>query len=226
MLYSVLEEFVSSVSAQDAETGFLTAGYSGSFPQIGGMRLRYNPNNPKDEKIESISLIAGNEDLDRNDDTTKLIIASNDYVMGLDELANLPMIAEGSGLTEAVISYVNLLTENGTEPLDIPVSMGRIAAVAHTPDNYTYTAHISLLNAGSLSDGDTVAVYVDGEPYDKAGTVRGGLLDVELPDGPHAIKLFPEQEEVYVNNYSGNGIIDVYGDLQLGYPQLEYNPVG
>lgn len=226
MLYSVLEEFVSSVNAQDAETGLLTAEYSGSFPQIGGMRLRYNPNNPKDEKIESISLIAGNEDLDRNDDTTKLILASNDYVLELDELKNIPMIAEGSGLTEAVIAYINSLTENGAEPLEIPVSMGRIAAVAHTPDNYTYTAHISLLNADSLSDGDTVAVYVDGEPYNKAGTFSGGLLDVELPDGPHAIKLSPEQEEVYVNNYSGNGIIDVYGDLKIGYPELEYNNAG
>ncbi len=254
-LYEALEGYISSVkynqssgeneeigvTAQDTETGFLTASYEGSFPQIGGMRIRYNPNNPVGGKIESITL--ENEDktaLEKDDDTTKLILASHDYIIGTED-----MIAEGSGLTETVTAYIKSLTENGTKPLDLPVTLGRITTTAHTPDNYTYTAHITLTNANSLEAGSEVPVYVDGEPYDKAAVVtdevinipgkdEGGneivketvnvrTLNIELPDGPHAIKLFPEQEEVYVNNYSGNGILYTYNGLTLKYPELEYD---
>ncbi len=247
-LYSALEGYISSekngtpigVTAQDEETGFLTATYEGSFPQIGGMRICYDPNKPVGEKIEVVSLIAGNENLNRDDDTTKLILASHDYIIGAEY-----MIAEGSGLTETVTAYINSLTENGTKPLELPVTMGRIITTAHTPDNYTYTAHITLTNASSLAAGSEVPVYVDGKPYDKAAVVNDEeikipgkdddgneivketlnvrTLNIELPDGPHAIKLFPEQEEVYVNNYSGNGILYTYNGLTLKYPELEYD---
>ncbi len=223
VLYTALESYVSSVTAQDAVTGFLTANYSGSFPQIGGMRISYDPNKPTGEKIESITL--ENEDktaLEKDDTMTKLIFVSNDYVTEQEAFAEIPMIAEGSGLVEAVIAYINSLTENGEKPLDIPVVYGRITTTAHDPENYTYTAHISLTNAASLTDGSEVAVYVDGEMYEKKGTFNGGVLDIVLPDGPHAIKLYEDQQEAYVNNYSGNGILDVYGSLILGYPELEY----
>ncbi len=256
-LYSVLEGYISSekngtpigVTAQDPETGFLTSSYEGSFPQIGGMRICYDPNKPVGEKIEVVSLIAGNTDLDKNDDTTKLILASHDYIIGAED-----MIAEGSGLTETVTAYINSMTEGGTKPLELPVTMGRIITTAHNPDNYTYTAHITLTNADALAAGSELAVYVDGEAYDKAAvvndeeikipgkdedgneivkeTVKTKTIQIELPDGPHAIKLYPEQEEVYVNNYSGNGILYTYNGLTLKYPELEYsadkaaNPVG
>ena len=247
-LYSALEGYISSekngtpigVTAQDDETGFLTATYEGSFPQIGGMRICYDPNKPVGEKIEVISLIAGNTDLDKNDDTTELILASHDYIIGAED-----MIAEGSGLTETVTAYINSMTEGGTKPLEFPVTLGRIITTAHNPDNYTYTAHITLTNASSLAADSEVPVYVDGEAYDKAAVVKDEeikipgkdengneivkemlnvrTLNIELPDGPHAIKLFPEQEEVYVNNYSGNGILYTYNGLTLKYPELEYD---
>ncbi len=221
ILYAVLEDCLSAVTAQDKETGFLTSGYSGSFPQVGGMRISYDPNKPAGSKIESITLIDSGKALSRNDNATKLIVASNDYVIEQGALGDIHMTAEGSGLTEVVIDYINALTANGAKPLEIPTSTGRIVTTAHNVD-YTYTAHISLLNAGALKNGAEVNIYVDGSPYDKAGVVNNGVLDVKLPDGPHAVKLYPEQNEVYVNNYSGNGIIDVYGSLTLGYPELEY----
>ncbi len=239
-LYTMLEGYVSSVTAQDAETGFLTASYSGSFPQIGGMRFRYDPNKPEGEKIEIVSLIQGNTDLDRNDTSTKLILASHDYIIDVKD-----MIAEGSGLVETVIAYINSLTENGKKPLEMPVTMGRISAIAHDPDNYTYTAHIALKGADMLKEGDEIEVYVDGERYDKTGVIKDEqitqttedqdgneaaenkvrTLQIELPDGPHAIKLYADQEEAYVNNYSGNGILYEYNGLTLGYPELEYNAI-
>ncbi len=245
-LYAALEGYISSekngkpvgVTAQNEETGFLTASYEGSFPQIGGMRIRYNPNNPTGGKIESVSLIAGNTDLDKNDDTTKLILASHDYIIGAEY-----MIAEGSGLVEALTDYIKSLTNNGEDVLTMPVWERRIVTTAHSSDDYNYTAHITLTNADALNDGDTLAVYVDGEAYGKPGIVKDETvtfdkkdengqqvtetvnlrsLQIELPDGPHAVKLFPEQEEVYVNNYSGNGILYEYNGLILKYPELEY----
>ncbi|MCH5185694.1 MAG: bifunctional metallophosphatase/5'-nucleotidase [Oscillospiraceae bacterium] len=241
ILYNALEKYTFSVTAQDAETGFLTSGYNGAFPQVGGMKFTYDPNKPINEKIVSVSLISDGTVLDRNDNNTKLIFVSNDYVTEQPPFEETAMIAEGSGLTEAVIDYINVLTENGTKPLEIPITSGRITTSAHDPNGYSYTAHISLTNADNLNDGDTVAVYVDGAPYEKAGTVRSEVieaedkskgtiekihlkvLDVELPDGPHAIKLFPEQEEMYVNNYSGNGIFYEYNGLILKYPELAYD---
>lgn len=220
-LYTALEGYVSSVTAQDPDTGFLTAGYSGSFPQIGGMRLRYDPNNPEGEKIEIISLLSGNTDLDRNDTETKLILVSHDYLIDTKD-----MIAEGSGLVETVIAYINDLTENGTKTLELPVTMGRISTTAHNPDNYTYTAHITLKNApADMENGSEIGIYLDGEMSDiKAKYNKAeGVLDVTLPDGAHAVKLYENQAEVYVNNYSGNGLQRTYGSVNLGYPELEYN---
>lgn len=226
VLYELLEGFISSVTAQDVETGFLTASYSGSFPQIGGMRMLYDPNRPKGEKITHLFLLDGNTELKRDDAETKLILVSNDYVIEQGVLAEIPMIAEGSGLTEAVFDYLNVFTKDGTEPLDVPVTLGRIVTDgAYRPGAAEYTAHIQLTGADSLTDGERISFYMDGNLYQKAGIVRdGGILDVTLPDGPHAVKLYPEQQEVYVNNYSGNGILNVYGDLTLGYPELAYNP--
>lgn len=220
ILYKALEGYLSSVTAQDKDTGFLTASYSGSFPQIGGMSVSYDPNKPEGEKITGIKL-AGGAELDKNDGETKLILASNDYVIEQGEFKDIPLIAEGSGLTEAVIDYINTLTNNGEKPLAVPTTSGRITAGGdYSPKNYT--AHITLLNADGLKDGDTVKFYIDGAEYPDAGVVNGGVLDITIPDGPHAVKLYPDQHEVYVNNYSGNGVLDVYGTLKLGYPQLEY----
>ena len=219
VLYAALENYVSSISAQDSETGALTASYDGSFPQIGGMRFSYNPNNSIGEKIISVSLIEGDIELNRKDTTTKIVLASNDYVIEQGAFTDIPVIAEGSGLAEVVIDYINTLTENGTKILEMPVTTGRISAIAHNADGYTYTAHITLTNADGLNDDDTIPVYVDGEIYDKAGVYNDGVLNIELMDGPHAIKLSDKQEEAYVNNYSGNGVI--WG-LSLKYPELEY----
>lgn len=217
VLYAALESFVSSVTAQDPETGFLTAGYSGSFPQIGGMRFVYDPNAKEGEKLTELRL-ADDTLLDRADTDTRLILVSNDYVIGNALFADCPFVAEGRGLTETVMGYVDTLTENGEKPLSLPMTQGRIKTVNHDP-NRTYTAHIALT-------GDTppasVTVIVDGTAL-VTGSVTDGLLELTLPDGPHAIRLTLDQAEAYVNNYSGNGIVDEYNGLTLGWPELAYS---
>ncbi len=216
-LYAALESFVSSVTAQDTETGFLTAGYSGSFPQIGGMRFVYDPNAKEGEKLTELRLEDGTP-LDRTDTDTRLILVSNDYVIGNALFADCPFVAEGRGLTETVMGYLDTLTEHGEKPLEFPITQGRIRTVNHDPSR-TYTAHIALT-------GDTpptsLTVIVDGTAL-VTGSVTDGLLELTLPDGPHAIRLTRDQAEVYVNNYSGNGIVDEYNGLTLGWPELAYS---
>ncbi len=220
ILFTALEGYLSSVTAQDPETGFLTAGYSGSFPQIGGMSVRYDPNKEVGEKIGGITLADGTE-LDKNDADTKIILASNDYVIEQGEFKNIPLIAEGSGLAEAVIAHINTLTNNGEKPLAVPTTSGRITTDgAYKPKDYT--AHITPLSGDDLKDGDTVDFYIDGKLSPVPGVVKDGLIDITVPDGAHSVKLYPDQNEVFVNNYSGNGVLDVYGSLNLGYPRLEY----
>ncbi len=217
VLYTALESFVSSVTAQDKETGFLTASYSGSFPQIGGMSFVYDPNAEKGAKVTSVTLKDGTA-LDRGDDTTKIILVSNDYVIGNAAFADCPSVAEGSGLTESVLAYIAELTDNGAKPLELPVTEGRIKTV-NNDENRKYTARFSIKGEGVPA---TLTAIIDGKDTAE-GAVTDGILALELPDGPHAVKLYADQQEVYVNNYSGNGTLEDYGDLHLGWPELEYS---
>lgn len=217
VLYSALESFVSSVTAQDKESGFLTASYSGSFPQIGGMSFVYDPNAETGSKLTSLTLSDGTA-LDRGDDKTKIILVSNDYVIGNAAFANCPAVAEGSGLTETVLAHIDSLTAGGTKPLELPVTEGRIKTV-NNDENRKYTARFAIKGNGVPAE---LTAIVDGKD-NVSGKVTDGVLELELPDGPHAVKLYPDQQEVYVNNYSGNGTLEDYGSLHLGWPELEYS---
>ncbi len=220
-LYTGLESFVSSIVKQTAETGFLepkNANYSGSFPQLGGMSLTFDPNAETGSKVSAVYLEGSDKPLGRDDAETKLVLVSNDYVMGSDGMfKDCPDIAEGGGLTEAVLAYVNELTENGAKPLDIPISEGRIKTAAHDPER-TYSAHISVTGENLPA---SLTAIVDGSEK-VVGSVTDGVLELELPDGPHAVKLYENQREVYVNNYSGNGLINEYMGFALGWPELAY----
>lgn len=216
VLYAALDSFVSSVTAQDKETGFLTASYSGSFPQIGGMSFVYDPN-AKDAKVTSVTLKDGTV-LNRDDTSTRLILVSNDYVIANKAFTGCPAVAEGSGLTESVLAYIAELTANGTKPLELPVTEGRINTV-NNDENRKYTARIEI--KGNNVPAELTAI-IDGK--DKVtGKVTDGILDLQLSDGPHAVKLYDSQQEIYVNNYSGNGTLEDYGTLHLGWPELEYS---
>ncbi len=221
-LYTGLESFVSSIEKQNAETGFIepkNANYSGSFPQIGGMSFVYDPNAETGAKINAVYLDGSDTALDRDDAETKLVLVSNDYVMGSDGMfKDCPDIAEGGGLTEAVLAYVNELTNNGAKPLELPISDRRIITAADKPER-TYSAHIAVTGENVP---DTLTAIVDGNEK-IAGKVADGVLEMELADGPHAVKLYEGQQEVYVNNYSGNGVINEYMGFSLGWPELEYN---
>ncbi len=216
VLYTALESFVSSVTAQDKESGFLTASYSGSFPQIGGMSFVYDPNAETGAKLVSVTLADGTV-LDRGDASTGIILVSNDYVIGNAAFADCPAVAEGSGLTETVLAYIDDMTDGGTRPLELPVTEGRIKTV-NNDESRTYTARVAIKGDGVPA---ALTAIVDGKDR-VTGNVTDGVLALELSDGPHAVKLYDGQQEVYVNNYSGNGTLEDYGSLHLGWPELEY----
>lgn len=221
VLYAVLEGSVSSVTSQDKDTGFMKAGYSGSFLQIGGMRFEYDPNAEAGNKVKAVYIDGQTEALDRNDTSTKLVIGSNDYVIGSGVLKDIPIEGEGSGLYEAVTAYLAYITENGSKPVSIPVTTGRIKTVGeYVPKDYD--AHIRIKNADSTpaAEGTKTDVYVDGVKTE--GTIGAeGILTITVADGPHSIKLYPDQPEIYVNNYSGAGVIESYETWNGGYPVLQ-----
>ncbi len=221
VLYAVLEGGVSSVNSQDKDTGFMNAAYSGSFLQIGGMRFEYDPNGETGNKVKAIYIDGQTEMLDRNDTSSNIVLGSNDYVIGSGALENIPISGEGSGLNEAVTSYIAHITENGTKPISMPVTTGRIKTVGdYVPKDYT--AHVRIKNAdgSTAAEGTNTDVYVDGTKTE--GIIGAdGVLDIPVSDGPHSIKLYPEQAEIYVNNYSGAGVIESFGTWNGGYPVLQ-----
>lgn len=219
-LYDIMELSVSSVTAQDSETGMLTAEYSGGFLQIGGMSIIYDPSKTEN-KVISITLDVSDAALDRSDTTTKLLLASNDYLIagGNDYkmLGDLKTLGEGGGLDSMLIDYIMYLTDNDTKPLDLPVTDGRIRTVRE-PADYTATLHITDASGNPASE-QNITYYVDGE--ENSGTTDSeGLLKITVSDGPHAVKLSAEQEEVYINNYSGAGLVEIEGSYPVYYPTL------
>lgn len=219
-LYAIMEHSVSSVTAQDSETGMLTAEYDGGFLQIGGMRIVYDPS-AADSKVISITLDGSDTPLDRNDSDTKLILASNDYLIaGGNEysmLSELKTLGEGGGLDSMLTDYIIYLTDNGTKPLEVPVYEGRIKTIREPAE---YLATIRITDAGGTPvAGKEVTYFVDGKE-ESAATDENGLLRITVTDGPHAVKLYSDQEEVYINNLSGAGLVEIEGSYPVYYPEL------
>ncbi len=221
VLYEVMEASVSSVSSQDKETGFMNAAYSGSFMQIGGMRLEYDPNGKEGSKVVAIYLDGSAEPLDRNDKNTNIILASNDYVAGTGVLGDIPELGEGNGLMETVMDYIAYITDNGTKPVEMPVVTGRIKTVGdYVPKDYTAHVRVQKKDGTPEETGKKINIYIDGVKTD-AVVGEDGVLEFTVSDGPHSVKLFESQPEVYVNNYSGAGVIESFGTWNAGYPVLQ-----
>ena len=70
-------------------------------------------------------------------------------------------------------------------------------------------------------EGTEVEIYIDGVKNDgKLKVGADGLVEFTVSDGPHAVKLSESGAEGYVNNYSGAGIIESFGEWEGGYPKV------
>lgn len=118
ILYEVMEVSGTALDGQDKETGMLLQQTnSGGFLQISGFTTVFNPDGEEGQKVVSITLDGQTEPLDREDTTTEIMMASNNYIMsgGNDYtmLADLPKYGEAGGELETVQTYLESCMKDG-----------------------------------------------------------------------------------------------------------------
>ena len=224
ILYQILEQSVYSITGQSSETGMLEGEPFGGFLQVSGIRFSYSPSAETGSKVTAVYLTDSDTPLDRQDTSTRLILVSNNYIMSggsdYDMLASLPLIGEIGGELETIENYVDTQISSGTVPLEFPMSQDRITIDGDlSPD--TFTATIIVTKEGVPAADTEVSYYLDGtsEPI-FASTDSEGKLIIEIPKGPHALTLSKDQPQVYLNNYTGAGIINI--EDERVYPSVEY----
>lgn len=220
ILFGLLENSVSAIYGQDKETGLLTADANGGFLQVSGIRFTYDPEKEQGEKVLSVVLEATGEELDRTDEKTRILFVSNNFIMsgGNDYtvLAELPMVGEIGGELETVENYFLKITEGKELPMQ--TVQGRITIEGgYVPKDYK--AYISIVNADGTTAANTpVTYYVDQEEAKEGVTDEEGMLSIVVSDGPHCVSLMEKQKPVYINNYTGAGIVE---NEYRGFPVLE-----
>lgn len=210
ILYQALENGVSRITGQNAQTGLLS-GADGRFPQISGIRFEYNPSKPANEKILTVYLDGAATPLDRNDDSTTLILATNDFEIsggdGYSMFAGLKSVGEGGVLDQVMANYIKELTSKSNGEFYQPITTGRIKAVGlyqGTP----YTAKISI---GSAYANKRVNYRVDNGPVRSAFADAAGTFAISgLAAGPHGVRV-GDADDILVNNYT----FDVTGTTVL-----------
>ena len=218
ILFQVMEHSLSNVTAQDEETGMLSGVYGGGFLQVSGIQVRYNPNAPEDAKILEMKLDDGTV-LSRDDTDTPMILVSNNYIMSggndYDMLKDLDLLGEIGGELETIESYINGLTNHGADPLSLPCTFDRIIPQSSYSGN-EYTASVRmLLPTGDAAPNKAVSVCIDNKTTKTLYTDKSGILKITVPAGPHGVQIDNSQEQLYINNYTGSGIIE---DGQSSYP--------
>ncbi|MBQ8300645.1 MAG: 5'-nucleotidase C-terminal domain-containing protein, partial [Clostridia bacterium] len=218
VIYEMLEHSVASINSQDKETGLINAEMSGGFLQVGGMSFEYNPNDEDGSKVIAVYLDGSEKALGKTDESTKIVLASNDYIIaggdGYDMLGSLKKLGEGRGLAEILMDYIKDTT------VSYPVTNNRIRPVSEYKAK-DYTANMYVKNPDSTPLKNKEITYsVDGVE-NKGKTNTDGILAVTVSDGPHTVSL--GTESVYINNYSGTGIIEVEGDYPIPYPTIIIN---
>ncbi|MBC5647634.1 5'-nucleotidase C-terminal domain-containing protein [Christensenella tenuis] len=212
VLYEILEVSVSSITGQDSSTGLLSGQPNGGFLQVSGIRFTYDPSAQAGRKVKEVYLEESGTPLQKDDTTTQMMLVSNNFVMngGNDYtvLASLPLVGEIGGELETVEAYVLSQTEGGQKPLAADSTEGRIVPESgYTPGNYTITARVQN-GGGSPAANLPVSYYLDGEGPVWTQTDENGVLSVTVPDGPHGLALSKTQKQVYLNNYSGAGMVE------------------
>lgn len=212
ILYEVMEVSGTALDGQDPETGMLLQqDNSGGFLQISGFTVVYDPDGEAGERVASITLDGETQPLDRTDTETEIILASNNYIMngGSDYtmLGELPGYGEAGGELETVQAYLERCLEEGT--LQEYAGTGnriRMRGEGYEPGEYTASVLITDEAGNPLAEQKLTYRTDGGEPREGV-TDENGILQISLPDGGHGIRLTDSQQEIYIDNYSGFGII-------------------
>ena len=211
ILYEVMEVSGTALDGQDKETGMLLQQTnSGGFLQISGFTTVFNPDGEEGQKVVSITLDGQTEPLDREDTTTEIMMASNNYIMsgGNDYtmLADLPKYGEAGGELETVQTYLESCMKDGV----LQGYAGTGNRIQMRGDGYEpkdYTASILIADqSGEPLAGQELSYRVDGGQRQNGITDENGILQITLSDGAHGVRLADTQQEIYVDIYSGFGI--------------------
>ena len=192
ILYAMMEVSGVCLDGQDEETGMLLqTNNSGGFLQIGGFTVVYDATRPAGEgHVLSITLDGETQPLDREDDTRKIMLASNNYILGggsdYTMLADLPKEAELGGELEAVQDYLEACIADGSIA-DYARPQGRIVMRGgYTPAEYT--ARIRILDGDSPAAAGTQVTYIadGGRPggYHKLSSGLGFVVSYDTRDVP------------------------------------------
>lgn len=224
VLYQIIENGVSKIAGQDATTGKIT-GADGRFPQISGMRFTYDPSGtPSNTDPTAGPLVTGNrvkqivllnpdgsdkQVLDRNDTTTKIVLATNDYEDaggdGYTMLSGIKNIGEGDALDVITGNYITALTKAGGGTFAYPMSQGRIQ-LATSYVYPSYSASVTLTDSNGAVANRQVLYSIDNTSAAYGMTNASGVLTVSnLAPGPHTISIYQNGNygAAYVNNTIG-----------------------
>lgn len=214
LLYQVIENGVSKITGQDKNTGVIT-GADGRFPQVSGMRFEYNPNSPASSRVTKIVLLnpdgSDGKLLDRNDNSTKLVLASNDFEIsggdGYTMLAGLKNIGEGNALDVITEDFIQALSSKNGGSFSYPMYQGRAKAVSdYSPA--PYNAAITVKNGDTILANGSLLYSIDNGEALQASTDNNGVLAISnLPSGAHSVKILYNNlsSDNYVNNLTGAG---------------------
>lgn len=210
-LYEIMQEGASCLDGQDPETGMLLQlANSGSFMQVSGMKVIYNS---EAASVQSITLDGQTTPLDPNDATTQILLATNNYIAD-SKLADIAKYAEAGGELETIQEYLQK-----ADLSQYRQTQGRIQFTGseYEPGDYQATLQILDQNHQPFTN-QTVQFVVDGRNKMEAKTDENGYVLLTLEDGAHSVRLASGTEEVYVDNYTGFGIIE--GNYRGSFPVL------
>lgn len=224
ILYQAMEVSGRYLDGQDKETGMLLqAANGGGFLQISGFTVVYDPYGEEGARVTSITLDGQSEPLDRNDSTTEIMMVSNNYIMNggsdYDMLGQLPGYGEAGGELETIQSYLESCLVDGTLQ-GYAGTRNRIQMRSQGYEPGDYTAFIQIVDEeGNPLAGKELSYRVDGGARQNGITDENGMLYITVSDGGHGVRLADNQQEVYIDNYTGFGI---YEDVYRTVPQLTF----
>ena len=183
----------------------------------------YNPSAEAGNKVTEVMLEGSSVPLDRNDDTTPLVLVANNFIMnggsGYSMLASIEQLGEIGGELETVEAYAIAQADASNNTLSGDNIKGRI----NIDGEYVkkdYTAKILILNDDETpAVGAEVSYYVDGTYTGTGVTDADGYLNITVADGPHGVSLAADQQQIYINNYTGAGTQE---NEYRGLPSLSY----
>ncbi len=214
ILYEAMEVSGTKLAGQNLETGMLLQeSNSGGFLQISGFTVVFDPDGEEGHRVTSITLDGETEPLDRDDGTREILMVGNNYIMSggggsYSMLGALQKYGEAGGELETIHSYIEKCIAGGTlQQYTGTQNRIQMRSSGYVPKDYTASILITD-EAGNLLPNQALSYRVDGGTRQNGTTDENGILKVILSDGSHGVRLADDQQEVYLDNYSGFGIYE------------------